>query len=55
MISYDDAVQMVLKNTDVLEAEEKPLLDCVGRVSAEDVHADISLPQSDISGPDGYA
>lgn len=55
MISYDDAVQMVLQNTDVLEAEEKPLLDCVGRVSAEDVHADISLPQSDISGPDGYA
>lgn len=55
MISYDDALQKVLKNTDVLEVEEKPLLECAGQVSAEDVHADINLPQSDISGPDGYA
>ncbi|OPY00113.1 MAG: Molybdopterin molybdenumtransferase [Syntrophorhabdus sp. PtaB.Bin006] len=55
MIMYDDALQKVLKNTDVLEAEEKPLLECTGHVSAEDVHADICLPQSDISGPDGYA
>ncbi|OPY77115.1 MAG: Molybdopterin molybdenumtransferase [Syntrophorhabdus sp. PtaU1.Bin153] len=55
MISYDDALQKVLENTDVLEMEEKPFFQCIGQVSAEDVHADINLPQSDISGPDGYA
>jgi len=55
MLSYEDAVKKILENSNIPGVEEKPLLNCVGQVSAEDVLADISLPQSAISGPDGYA
>lgn len=55
MISYDDALRMVLENTGVMEAEEKPLLKCLGQVAAEDIRADVDLPASDTSMPDGYA
>ena len=55
MISYDSALNKVLENVYSMEVEEKPLLQCVGLVLREDVYAGVSLPQADISGPDGYA
>ena len=55
MLSYDDAVKKILENTERLGAVEEPLLACSGRVAAENIYADFDLPQSAISGPDGYA
>jgi len=55
MIEYEEALRTVLKNISTLETEEKSLLKCTGQVLAEDVYSDYRLPQTDISGPDGYA
>jgi molybdopterin molybdotransferase len=55
MLSYDDAVKTILDNVRKSDAVNKPLLDCVGHVAAEDMYADFDLPQLPISGPDGYA
>jgi len=55
MISYEDAVKKVLENTQVLNTERRPVLESAGQVSAENVSSDFDLPQTDISGPDGYA
>lgn len=55
MIGYSSAVKKVLEHVHSMGVEEKPLLQCVGLVLQEDVYAGISLPQADISGPDGYA
>jgi molybdopterin molybdotransferase len=54
-LRYEEAVKTILKHTRVLEAEEQAVVECTGQVTAEDVCAHLSLPQSDISGPDGYA
>ncbi len=55
MISYQEALEKLLKNITRLEIEEKPLLGSIGQISAENIHADYDLPQSAISGYDGYA
>lgn len=55
MISYEDALKKVLENACVLRAERRPVLESTGQVSAENVFSDLDLPQTDISGPDGYA
>jgi len=55
MIAYEEALKIVLKNITTLEAEEKSLLKCTGQVLAEEIYSDYRLPQTDISGPDGYA
>jgi len=55
MISYEDALKKVLENARVLRAERRPVLESTGQVSAENVFSDLDLPQTDISGPDGYA
>lgn len=55
MISYEDAVRMILDNTYTVDPENKSLSASSGQVTAEDIYADMSLPRWDISGPDGYA
>lgn len=55
MPSYQQALETVLESVHVMEVEEKPVFKSVGQVLAEDVFSDYNLPQSDISGPDGYA
>jgi len=55
MVTYDEAFQLITQHIRVLDVEEKPLLQCVGQVLAEDIRAGINLPQNDIAGPDGYA
>jgi molybdopterin molybdotransferase len=55
MLSYDDAVKTILDNVKRLGTEKKPLLACVGHVAAENIYSDFDLPQSAVSGPDGYA
>jgi len=55
MISVNQALEEVLSNVDVLEEEERPILDCLGQVLAEDVYAGIDVPPLDNSAMDGYA
>jgi len=55
MVTYDEAFELITKNIKMLDTEERPLQQCLGRVLAEDVCSDLSFPQRDISGPDGYA
>lgn len=54
-LRYEDAVKKILDNVERMEVLERPLLACVGQVAAENIYADFDLPQSPISGPDGYA
>ena len=55
MISVEEALEKVLSYVDVLEAEEVPILESLGRVLAEDVRSDINIPPLDNSAMDGYA
>jgi len=55
MTSYEDALAEILRNVAPLEAEEAPLLRCVGQVMVEDVRSAYDLPALDTCGPDGYA
>jgi molybdopterin molybdotransferase len=55
MISVEEALEKVLSYVEVLEAERKPILDCLGQVLAEDVYSTIDIPPLDNSAMDGYA
>ena len=55
MISVEEALSKVLDFVEVLEGEEKPLLECLGQVLAEDVYAPFDVPPQDNSAMDGYA
>src|SRR6267142_1606670 len=55
MIPVDAALDIVLKHTPSLGAEEVPLTEVLGRVLAEDVSTDADLPPFDRSAMDGYA
>jgi molybdopterin molybdotransferase len=55
MLSVEEALDKILSFVTVLEAEEKPILDCLGQVLAEDIYASFDVPLSDNSAMDGYA
>ncbi len=55
MISVEEALEKILDYVEVLEPEQKPVLDCQGQVLAEDVYATIDIPPLDNSAMDGYA
>jgi molybdopterin molybdotransferase len=55
MISVEEAQERVLSYAEVLDCEEKPILDCLGQVLCEDVNSDIDVPPCDNSAMDGYA
>jgi molybdopterin molybdotransferase len=55
MITVDEALERILSYVDVLEPEEKPLLEALGQVLAEDVTSDFSIPPLDNTAMDGYA
>jgi len=55
VISVEEALGKILGFVDVLEQEEKSLLDCLGQVLAEDVYAPFDVPPRDNSAMDGYA
>jgi len=55
MISVDEALERILSFVDVLEPEEKPVLDALGQVLAEDVASPIDVPPLDNTAMDGYA
>jgi molybdopterin molybdotransferase len=55
VISVEEARERILSNVTVLDPEEKPILEAMGQVLAEDVHADLDVPPLDNSAMDGYA
>jgi molybdopterin molybdotransferase len=55
VISVEEALDKVLSYVNVLEAEEKPVLECLGQVLDEDIHSLIDIPPLDNSAMDGYA
>jgi molybdopterin molybdotransferase len=55
MISVEEALEKVLSYVEVLEPEQKPVLDCLGQVLAEDVYSTMDIPPLDNSAMDGYA
>jgi molybdopterin molybdotransferase len=55
MISVEEALDKVLGYFSVLNAEEKPILECLGQVLDEDVYSAIDVPPRDNSAMDGYA
>ena len=55
MISVEEALAKILNSIQILDSEEKPLLDCLGQVLAEDVYSPFDVPPHDNSAMDGYA
>jgi len=55
MISVEEALEKILGYAEVLESEEKPILDCLGQVLAEDIYSTIDIPPLDNSAMDGFA
>ena len=55
MITVEEALQRILGYVEVLDTEEKPLLEALGQVLAEDVSAGFSIPPLDNTAMDGYA
>ena len=55
MISVEQALEKVLSYVPVLGEEERPILDCLGQVLAEDITSSINVPPLDNSAMDGYA
>ena len=55
MVSVEQALEIVLRETPSLAAEEVPLDESLARVLAEDVRADRDLPPFDRAAMDGYA
>jgi len=55
VISVEEALTRILGQVHVLESEERPLLDALGQVLAEDVVAGYDIPPLDNTAMDGYA
>ena len=55
MISVEEALERILSYVSLLEPEEKPILDALGQVLAEDIVSGIDIPQLDNTAMDGYA
>lgn len=55
MLSVEEALEKVLEKVQILEAEEKPLLESLGQVLAEDIYSDLDVPPLDNAAMDGFA
>jgi molybdopterin molybdotransferase len=55
MITVEEALERILGYVEVLEPEEKPLLEALGQVLAEDVASTFDIPPLDNTAMDGYA
>jgi len=55
LLSIDDAIDLVLSRVTPLEAEDVPLANAAGRVTAEPAHAAVDLPPFPSSAMDGFA
>jgi len=55
LIPVEEALQRILSYVDVLPPEERPLVDALGQVLAEDITAGFNIPPLDNTAMDGYA
>jgi molybdopterin molybdotransferase len=55
MLSVEEALQKILAEVNVLEAETIPILEALGQVLTEDIVSDINVPPLDNSAMDGFA
>lgn len=55
LLSVEDAFARIMGHFSPLDAEEKPLAECLGQVLAIDVRSPLDLPPLPNSGMDGYA
>ena len=55
MLSVEDALSRIISCFNPLDPEEKPILECLGQILAEDVTSPLDLPPLSNSGMDGYA
>lgn len=55
MITVDEALDKILSRIEPLGFERVSILEALGRVIAEDIHANRDIPPFDNSGMDGYA
>ena len=55
MITVEEALERILGYVEVLGPEEKPLLEALGQVLAEDVASTFDIPPLDNTAMDGYA
>jgi molybdopterin molybdotransferase len=55
VISVEEALERILSYVTLLEPEERPILDALGQVAAEDVVSAIDIPPHDNTAMDGYA
>ncbi len=55
MISVEQALERILSYVHRLEPEERPILDALGQVLAEDIVAGFDIPPLDNTAMDGYA
>lgn len=55
MISVEEALERILSYVSLLPVEEKPILDALGQVVAEDIVSGIDIPPLDNTAMDGYA
>lgn len=55
MLTYDEAIKILLQNVSPLGAVETPLAETLGRVLSESVQSRWDLPPADNSAMDGYA
>jgi molybdopterin molybdotransferase len=55
VLSVEEALEKILGEVDVLEAEWVPILGSLGQVLAEDIKSDINVPPLDNSAMDGFA
>ncbi len=55
MISVEEALERILAHFQRLEPEERPILDALGQVLAEDAVAGFDIPPLDNTAMDGYA
>jgi len=55
LISVEQALDKILNSINILEEEERPLLESMGQVLVEDIYSSINVPPKDNSALDGYA
>ena len=55
MVTVDEALEKILSHIHPLGFEKTSILDAMGRVIAEDIHANRNIPPLDNSAMDGYA
>lgn len=55
MISVEEALEKIFGFVSVLEAEDKPILECLDQVIDEDIYSPYNIPPMDNSAMDGYA